>query len=77
MAGAVSVAVGNNVKPQARTSTGEIDWQALVEEVPAHVRKVAGQTLSANPRLFIETNKHAPWAKALDIDWTSVPAKKE
>lgn len=68
---------GSNVKPQVSTPAGELDWQALAGELPAHIRQLAGPTLAADPRRFIEANKHAPWVKALDIDWRTVPTRKE
>ena len=54
---------------------GNIDWQALIPEIPAHVRQLAGPSLSAKPRAFIEANKHTPWAKAMGINWDAVPRK--
>ena len=66
----------SNRKPAARAHGGDIDWQALVPQLPDHVRELAGPTLSTNPRAFIEANKHKSWAMNLGIDWGSLAPKK-
>ena len=67
-------AAGANNRAPVHAS-GDIDWQALIPEIPEHVRQLAGPSLKSNPRAFIEANKHRPWAKALGVDWDSVPRK--